>query len=673
MDVMTPVAATDAKKPAALKLMAEGRALADQGNFAGAKTKYAEADKLGATFAPGEPTPGFALSELNARGTAAIDKLVRDGQAFSAQMDYAKANVALNSAGTIAATLGLFPKAVNEAKAALHVASSGKFGTASPSGVAATGEPEYLVPAGGPGGTTPTVPPGTKTVYGGKPTLPGGTPTGRQLLDQAAHEFKEGQFDVASRLALQAHNLGGVQEEARGLLNSIDAERFKQKQRVAAASVENAKTAFAQKDYQRTLGVLVLVEPNLLSADVKATREQMLTACKAELDKSGSGVVTTGGVQPPETALPPGDPMTNPPGTARVGSDSATSQANSLKQVQLQKLRSDGLKVQADAQAAFGRGETDLAMQLLVDFTNRARASGLDRSSTEPMLRQAESKLDTFRLMKGQVDAIARLNNEKRDAKALITGRGAAEEQRKVEVAALVRRYQDLLKKNDYAAAERVAMQAKQLDPDDPAVSALYEVAKLQRRVKEAEQAKAEREKFVLGGLNDAEKQGPLVTTDDPVAVQLRAFDRARLRGSGDNGYLKSRTPATYEIELRLEKPISVEFRQTPLDQAVENLQTLTGLPIWLDVRALQDEHISEVLPVTFKPGAAMAAKNVLACVLEQAGLSYVIENDVVKLTTTKKSKGRLYTKVFSVADLVTPVPNFALPDYANFDKMLNE
>ena len=31
-----------------------------------------------------------------------------------------------------------------------------------------------------------------------------------------------------------------------------------------------------------------------------------------------------------------------------------------------------------------------------------------------------------------------------------------------------------------------------------------------------------------------------------------------------------------------------------------------------------------------------------------------------------------MVTKVFSVADLVTPVPNFALPEYVNFDKMLN-
>src|SRR5262249_30187377 len=67
-----------------------------------------------------------------------------------------------------------------------------------------------------------------------------------------------------------------------------------------------------------------------------------------------------------------------------------------------------------------------------------------------------------------------------------------------------------------------------------------------------------------------------------------------------------------------------------------------------------------------------LSVKNFLNIVLEKANLSYVIEHDVIKITTTKRAKGRLFTKVFSVADLVTPVPNFALPDYANFDKMIS-
>ncbi len=676
-----PVAGTDAKKAGALKLMAEGRALADQGNYVGAKARYTEADKLGATFAAGEYGPGFALQELNTRGAAAMDKLVRDAQGYSAQKDYAKAGAALTNAGQIAATLGLFPKPVAEARAALFVASAGKFGTPSPSGLAATGGAEYLVPVGPPGAVAPVAPAGTATVYGGpKPGLPPGTLTGQQLLVQAQIEFKAGDFETSERLARQAHNLGGVQEEARGLLNSIDAERFAQKQRGAVAAVKNAKAAFDQKEYQRTLGVLVLIDPNMLPADAKGARDQLLAACKVELDKTGAGVVTTSGLQPPDTmALPPGDPLpgTNPPGTARVGSDTKAdgpaAQADALRRVQLQKLRSESLKVQEEAQKAFGRGETDLAMQMLIDYSNRVRASGLDPAGIAQLLRQVDAKLDTFRLMKGQADALARQGKETRDARQLVTGHSVAEEDRKKEVAVLVRQYHDLIKKSDFARAERVALQAKQLDPDDPAVSALAEMAKIQKRVKGAEAGRANREQFFLTGMNDAERMGPIVTSDDPVAIQLDALRRSGRRGSGDNFHLKTRTPAEFEIELKLDRPISVEFNQTPLDQAIENLKTLTGLPLVIDGRALDDERISQVQLITVKPGTAVAAKNVLAFTLEQAGLSYVVEHDLVKVTTTKKSKGRLHTKVFSVADLVTPVPNFELPDYANFDKMLNK
>ena len=680
-----PPAGTDARKQSAMRLVSEGRALAEQGNFVAAKAKYAEADKLGATFNAGEFSPGFALQDLNTRGTVAIDKMVRDAQALTAQQDFAKANTTLANAMQVAATLGLFPKPVVEAKQALWTASAGKFGSAPPSGIVAAGGPEYLVPAGPIGGTAPAVPPGTQTVY--SPAKPGttGTVTGRALLDQAAIEFKQGQFDTAEKLALQAHNLGGVQDEARRLLNSIDSEKLALKQRTAVATVENAKASYKNKDYQQTFDVLVLVDGNLLTGDLRAARSQMLTACKAELDKTGTGIATAGGIQPPDMGLPTGAPAgapqttdptasapgTNPPGTARVTTDGPVSQADALKKVQFQKLRSEGLKVQTDAQAAFGRGETDLAMTMLVDYSNKVRAAGLDASSVAMLLRPVDGRLDTFRLMKGQIDATARLTKEKREAKDLVVGRGIAEEERKKEVAVLVRRYNELLKKNDYAMAERVALQAKQLDPDDPAVGALYESAKLHRRVKEAEQAKSDREKFFLAGMNDAERMGPLVTSDDPLAVQLRASQRASLRGSGNDLHIRTRTPATYEIELRLDKPVSVEFRSTPLDQAIKNLQTLTGAPIWLDVTSLQAEHISEVQLTNFDVGTPIAARNVLACILEPAGLSYVIESDVVKITTMKKAKGRQYTKVFSVADLVTPVPNFALPDYANFDKML--
>lgn len=665
----------DAKRAAALKLMGEGRSLADQGNYVAAKAKFTEADALGATYGPGEFTPGFALQDLNARGSAAMDKLVRDAQALTAQKEYAKADAALNQAAQIAATLGLFPKPIAEAKAAVLAASGGK-GT---SGLTAIpGAPEHLVPAGPNTTVAPGVPAGTQTVYNDVKPANSGTVTGRQLLDQAAYEFKKGEFETAEKLAIQAHNLG-AQKDATALLNSIDAEKLAQKKRVATTSVANAKAAFDQKDYQRAMGVLVLVDSNLLPADVKAKRDEMLKQCKAELDKAGTGVVTAGGKQP--DIAPPMGPMTptapvDPPGTARVGpdlkTDSPAASADAMRRVQMQKMRAESLKVQEDAQKAFGRGETDLAMQMLVEHANRVRNSGLDAGSIAQLLRPVEARLDTFRLMKGQADAVARQAKDNKEAKSALSNRGAAEEDRKREVATLMRRYQELMKKNDYATAERVALQAKQLDPDDPAVGAMAELAKMTARVKRAEQDRSDKEKFFLEGLNDADRTGPLVTATDPVSVKFDAMRRAGARGSLNDAYIKTKSAAEHDIDVRLEKPITVDFNQTPLDQAIQNLKTLTGLPIILDSRGLSDEKISEVQPITVNPGNAISAKNVLNIALEQAGLSFVIEHDVVKVTTIKKSKGRLMTKVFSVADLVTPVPNFALPDYANFDRMLS-
>ena len=698
----------DAKKASAVKLMAEGRKLADQGMYAAARAKYVEADRLGATFGRGEPTPGFAMQELNTRGARAMENLVVEARTQIANKDFAKAYAALTGANEIATTLSLFPGAVKDANSQLWTASAGKFGTATP-GLMAAGGPETLVPSGpaipvGPvGPTAPVAPVGPSAPVATAPQLPpagtatvgnpaGNAITGRTLLLQAENEYKAGDLDLAAKLALQAYNLGGVKDEASALLNSIDAERLTQKTLGAVRSFEAAQASIKTQDYNHALGVLVLIDPNLLPAASKTKHAELLVQCRAALEKPAAtgAVATVGGMQeiPVAPQTSPGTPgmsdaqptlvPTTPPGTARVTNsdpkptnpDSYTNQVDALKRVQVQKLRADGLKIQSDALAAFGRGETDLAMQMLTDYSNRVRASGLEPASMAMLLRPIDSRLDMLRVMKGQTDALTRVNKESRDAKAIITERGLAEDQRRAEVQASFKKYHELVKSSKYAEAEKVALQAKQLDPDNPAIGALVTMAKTQRRVQEQEQLKAAKENMVYNGFTDAEKPGAFVSIDNPISVQLESYRRSRGRGSLDNAHIRTRTPAEYDIELKLDKPIPIEINQTPLDQAIDHLRDVTGLPISIDTNAIAAEGINLSTPISEKL-TPVATRHILTIILEKAGLSYVVENDVVKVTTTKKAKGRLFTKVFSVADLVTPVPNFALPDYANFDKML--
>jgi tetratricopeptide (TPR) repeat protein len=719
-----PKAATadpaDPKKLAAIKLLEEGKVLANRGEFAAAKAKFREADKLGAKFAPGEYSPGFALQDLNARGADAITRLLGESNACTAKKDYRKADACLNAAADIATALGLFPRPIEEARSGLRLASSGQYGGIPPGGLAPAGGPETLVPAGPPPviAIKPANPPGKATVGGPMPVpvaaapatttqmpatpttaipvtaapmtptpvavAPMPTPvaaapdappanstaaTARQMLDQAAADLRRGDLDMAGKLALQAYNFG-AQEEAGKLLTTIDAEKLIRKRATAVKSLDAAVQAHANKDYAQAAGVLTLIDPVLLPADKKAKRDELLAACKAEMDKGTAAVVAAAGAQTSDA------PVSNPPGTARVGekagADNLTNQVNSLRNVTVQKLRTEGLKVQQDAQTAFGRGDTDVAISMLNDYSNKVRAAGLEAASVALLLRPVESKMEMFRVMKGQTDALAREKREKQQARELIAGRGVAEEQRKAEVASLVRRYNALVKEKKYKEAEAVAVQAKQLEPDNEAIIMLAHMAKMQRRVQDAQKLKSDKEELFLQGMNGAEQPGPYVDTADPVAMNLERARRTRGRGSMDDLYQRNMTPATIEIERRLDHAIGMEFQDVPLKLALGNIAEKTGLPITYDTNSIDAEAIAMTRPVSEKlPG--LSVRNTLNIILGQSGLGYVIENDTVTITTVKKSKGRLYTKVFSVADLVTPVPNFALPDYANFEKILNK
>ncbi len=662
----------DAARAQAERLLAEGKQLAEAGQFAAARQKFLEADRLGASFRPGEYSPTFALQDLNARAQRRIDQLVQQAQQHLSHHNTAAAEKDLTQAAAIAAQFGLHSRPIEVLRQQLQAAQ------ATASAPVAANPAVLAVPTGPatPVAPQPPAPPTTGTASVLTPATPAAparppaaeTSTARQLLDQAAREFAAGRLDIAEQLAIKAHNQadGQLQNEARALLNSIDAERLEQKKIHAVRSLDAAEMAVRRRDYQHALGVLLLIDPNHLPADKKPLRDQLLQQCRTELDKA---TIPASGQQPqaasPVTASRPGEPTAD-------AAEPVTRQLNAMRQVQFQKLHSEGLKIQADATKAFRNGDTDLAIQMLQDYAARVRAAELDASSVTLLLRPIESRLETFRIMKGQTDSVTRQQRDNREARERLAGRAAAEEQRQAEVAALLRRYHELVKRADFSEAEKVALQAKQLDPDNPALSQLVYMAKMNKRVRDAENLKNAKEQFVLDALNKAEQPGPFVDVDNPVAVRLDMARRARNRGSLDDAYLRTRSEAEYEIEMKLNKPIEVEFTQTPINQAIENLKTLIGVPILLDEAALEADGVSPVKPVTVRPGYPVAAKHILSFTLEQAGLSYVIENDMVKVTTTRKAKGRLYTKVFAVADLVTPIPNFALPDYANIEKMFH-
>jgi hypothetical protein len=99
-------------------------------------------------------------------------------------------------------------------------------------------------------------------------------------------------------------------------------------------------------------------------------------------------------------------------------------------------------------------------------------------------------------------------------------------------------------------------------------------------------------------------------------------------------------------------KPNGLDFTETPLNQVVSSLQDEYGIPIQLDVLALQDAGLDPEEPVTVN-AHGISLKSALRLMLKRHQLTYNIQDEVLLITTRETAEANLLTCVYSVRDLV--------------------
>ena len=117
-----------------------------------------------------------------------------------------------------------------------------------------------------------------------------------------------------------------------------------------------------------------------------------------------------------------------------------------------------------------------------------------------------------------------------------------------------------------------------------------------------------------------------------------------------------ARTTKTAQTSRRaLDQPTTVEFLDLPLEDAITFLKEYHNINIYIDKATLTDEGVAIDQPVTLKL-AGVTLRSVLKLLLEPVQLTYVIEDEVMKITTSSKAGEKLQTRVYPVADLVIPI-----------------
>jgi type II secretory pathway component GspD/PulD (secretin) len=638
-----PAIATDGKKAQAQLLLAQARQFQRESRLLEARQKALEAQRVGAVFSPDEDRPEAALLHISAQCQKQIDTLVQQAsEAVNAASrdprSFERAETSLTQARQLAVSFGFDSQAI-DAKLTWVLQAEGKGTTTSTGAISQMQHQEPPAPAA---------------------PAAASASQGQTLLSQARMELRAGQMANARRLAEAAFDIRyGVQAEAAQLLRSIDAEEFNQKVLAASRTYDAGFEAYYRRDYARAVAILRTVDPQLLPPDRQARLRDALTA--PQMQSSG---IALAGIKP-DTGNQPGRASVSDqaPGNPVAVQKDFAKEVLLMQQVRAQKMRQDGLTAMRDATKMFDRGDTDQALDLLRSYNTGLASSGLDPDQIAKLRGPVDARLHQLELLKHNQDAKKLLASQHETAEKAMLQQALVEETKKKQLAELMKKYHEFYSEAKYDDAYALAMRAHELDPDNVDVNYMVHQAEMRRNVATAQKNNHDKENLVLDQLNQTDREGPSLTIDNPLAVNreaaIRNKDRRALEILGGRQWHNERERTIYR---KLDDPISsMDYRETPLRQILEDLQGMTGINIVPDEPAMREAGIPLTQQVTMKL-EGITLKSALKLVLQQVHLTYVVEDEVLKITTEEHSRGKLMTKVYPVAELVLPIDNAPNP-----------
>jgi type II secretory pathway component GspD/PulD (secretin) len=649
-----PAVNTVDKKIQARALLADARQLQKDGRLLEARQKALEAQRIGAIFGPDEDRPELAFLALSALCQKRIETLIQQAvdSAAAANGDpksYQRAELDLNQARQLAVGFKLDTQLIDSKIASVQRMRDQASKPAPTTGQTQISQMHHEEPAAA--------------------AAPNPRQHGQDLLKQARMELRAGQTSNARRLAEAAFSGPyGLQNEAAQVLRAIDAEEFNQRALTASRTFDAAVEAFHRQQYPQAVTMLQSIDSHLLTPDKQARLKELMlrpglqpsalvqAGGKAGELASGNGKSMAGKAQASDApALSPSHAST----PARTPESDFAQQVEAMQEVKFQKLRADGLQAQSEATRSFQSGETDRALEILQDYKATLRDAGLDAEKLALLQHPIDNRLQLLKTMKHQRDFEKLQANQHDTEIQRHTNQVTAEQAKKEQMAELMKKYNTFFKEGKYKEAEMYAMRAKELDPDDPVAGAAIYTARVQGDSVQYKNAKQRRDEMSVHALNYAEDPGPEVDSLHPLSIDPTIALQNKGRKPIDVSALTTvKNEKEREIHRRLNSPISsLDYKDTPLKQILEDLQVTTGINIVPDEPALNETGISLDKPVTMKL-EGVSLKSALNLLLHQVHLTYVVGDEVLKVTTEDQARGRLETRTYQVMDLVMPVPD---------------
>ncbi len=109
-------------------------------------------------------------------------------------------------------------------------------------------------------------------------------------------------------------------------------------------------------------------------------------------------------------------------------------------------------------------------------------------------------------------------------------------------------------------------------------------------------------------------------------------------------------------IEKKLQQPVSVDFTNTPLRRVLDDLRGVQNINIYVDEPALAEKGVSVDSPITVRL-EKIAFKSALNLILHSVHLTYIVEDEVLRITTEEHACGEYKQPVYIIGDLYDTAP----------------
>lgn len=303
--------------------------------------------------------------------------------------------------------------------------------------------------------------------------------------------------------------------------------------------------------------------------------------------------------------------------------------------------------------------DPDGALAMLQAARLKIEQSGLEMNAKQRLMARVDRRMGDIRSFIEENQPILDMERKNEAVRGDIDRGERVRLEVQDKVALKVDEFNRLCDEERYAEAEVTAKQAAELDPHNPVVKQMLQFAKFVRRHSSNVALQSQREEGFWKQLNSVDESAVGFDDRNPIVFPENWSQLTESRGKFAGDRRRNRSEREIEIEQKLRTPVMLSFQDTALATVLKHLANLAQVNLHLDPQGLAEEAVSSDTPVTIQLSQEISLRSALNLILQPLHLSYVIKDEVLKVTSEQMRDGEVFTVTYDVADLVIPIPNF--------------